>query len=177
MVCLAYCFVNQCDKPLSACPGQVSSCAGESRSPWQRAHRASNVEPETLNTYTFSDFTLRYFELIRRRLLFVGQSKGEMAHRRKKSGEVRINFGQVDLSRSLGSYESCHVTQYLIFLTARLCARRLSQTTSDGCYAPWEWYPVRRLPLTASGIAIQSCWTAGCSAGSTGIWRRLSSTN
>ena len=30
----------------------------ESRSPWQLAHRASKVEPETLKMYTFSDFTL-----------------------------------------------------------------------------------------------------------------------
>ena len=47
----------------------------------------------------FSDFTLQYFEHIRRRLPFVVHSNREMAHRRKKSGQVRINSGQVDLSR------------------------------------------------------------------------------
>ena len=59
------------------------------------------VEPEPLEMYTFHDFTLRYFELIRRWLPFGVHSKGETAHRRKKSGQVRINSGQVELSRSL----------------------------------------------------------------------------
>ena len=89
-------------KPLSAClPGTSDFLCGASRSPWQLVRRASKVEPEILKMYTFSDFTLRCFELIRRRLPFVRHSKGETAHRRKKSGQVRINSGQVDLSRSL----------------------------------------------------------------------------
>ena len=69
-------------------PGASEFSCGASRSPWQLAHRASNVAPETLNTYTFCDFTLWYFELIRRRLPFVGHSKGEMVHRRKTSGQA-----------------------------------------------------------------------------------------
>ena len=89
-------------------PGASEFVCGASRSPWQLAHQTSKLDPETLNTYTFSDFTLRYFELIRRRLPFVGHSKGETAHRRKKSGQVRINSEQVDLSRSLPQGQAEH---------------------------------------------------------------------
>ena len=84
-----------------------------SRAPWQLARQASKVEPETLKMYTFSDFTLQYFKLIRRRLAFVVHSKGETAHRRKKFGQVRINSGQVDLScmplrgKLKNSFSSC----------------------------------------------------------------------
>ena len=89
------------DKTPVRLPGANQFLCGASRSPWQLARRASKVEPETLKMYTFSDFTLQYFKLIRRRLPFVIHSKGESAHRRKKSGQVRINSGQVDLSHSL----------------------------------------------------------------------------
>ena len=41
---------------------------------------------ERVKMYTFSDFTLRYFELVRRRLLFVVHGEGKM------------NSGPVDLS-------------------------------------------------------------------------------
>ena len=65
-----------------------------SRSPWQFARLASKVDPETIKVHIFSDFTLRYFELIWRRLPFLVRNKGKTVQRRKKSG-------QVDLSRSL----------------------------------------------------------------------------
>ena len=46
-------------------PGAIQLLYGASRSPWQRARRASKAEPETLKMYTFSEFTLQYFDLIR----------------------------------------------------------------------------------------------------------------
>ena len=51
-------------------PGASEFLCGARRSPWQLACRASKVEPETLTMYTFSDFILWHFELIRRRLPF-----------------------------------------------------------------------------------------------------------
>ena len=89
------------DKTPVRLPGAIDFLCGATRSSWQLANRASKVAPESLKLYTFSDFTLRYFELIRRRLPLVGHSEGDTEHRREKSGQVRINSGQVDLSRSL----------------------------------------------------------------------------
>ena len=66
------------DKTPVRLPGVSEFLCRTSRSPWQLAHWASTVKPETLKRYTFSDFTLRYFELIRRQLPFVGHSKGKM---------------------------------------------------------------------------------------------------
>ena len=87
------------DKTPVRLPGANEFLCGASRSPWQLARRASKVEPETYlvtSHYNISslseDFCL---------LAFVVHSKGETAHRRKKSGQVRINSGQVDLSHSL----------------------------------------------------------------------------
>ena len=67
-------------------PGASEFLCAASRSPCQLACWASKVEPETLKMYTFSDFTRQQFELIRRWFAFVIHSKGETAHRRKKSG-------------------------------------------------------------------------------------------
>ena len=53
-------------KPLPACPGQVTSCVGQAGLPGNKGE---------LKMYTFSDFTLRYFEHIRRWLPLVGHSK------------------------------------------------------------------------------------------------------
>ena len=103
------------DKTPVRLPGASEFLWGASRSPWQLARRASKVEPETLKMHTFSDFTLRYFGLIRRRLPFVGHSNGETVHRRKKSGQVRINSGQVDLSHSLPQGQADH----LVFVAPR----------------------------------------------------------
>ena len=75
-----------------------------SRSPWQLAHWASKVEPETIKTYERNLVTSHYDTSSLSEdycLSFIVHNKGEMAHRRKKSGQVRINSRQVDLSRSL----------------------------------------------------------------------------
>ena len=90
-----------CDKTPVHLPRASEFLCGASRSPRQLVHWASKVEPETLKMYTFSDITLGFFKLRRRRLPFVIHSEREMAHGRKKSGQVRINSGQVDLSCSL----------------------------------------------------------------------------
>ena len=93
------------DKTPVRLPRTSEFLCGASRSPWQLARRASEVEPENLKC-TFSDFTLRYFGLIIRRLPFVVHSKGETAHRIKKSGQIRINSGQVDHSLPQGQAEN-----------------------------------------------------------------------
>ena len=80
------------------------SCAGQAGLPGNLPTgqvKPSKFDPKNIKMYTFGDFTLRYFELIRRRLPFVVHKKAKMAHRRKKSWQVRINSGQVDLSCSL----------------------------------------------------------------------------
>ena len=121
-------------KPLSsACPGQVSSCAGQARSPWQLARRAIKVAPETLKMYTFSDCTLRYFELVKRRLPFVVHSKGEKAHSRKKSGQVRINSGQVGLSHSLPQRQAEN------FFSVAPCSSAGALSSSRNDSSPIAW--------------------------------------
>ena len=66
---------------------------GTSRPPWQLAWRTSTVEPATLKMYTHlvtshDDRSSSSED----NCFLVGHSKGETAHRKKKSGQLRINY-------------------------------------------------------------------------------------
>ena len=92
--------------PLSGCdttPVHLSGASellcGASRSPWQLACRASKADSKNLHIYWLH--TTIFWAYQSKMIAFCRTNKGEIAHIRKKSGQVRINSRQVDLSRSL----------------------------------------------------------------------------